>query len=138
MGETTFYRYVPITEEDFRPFVEGKDAYVFPIKEDSDEEIQRWIDWALELTSFEFGTATYIIFTSETINRCCDAFDFSDGKKYPNAMTWVGFYLDEMDDPDTFILENLFEKTYWCAEEVIEKFYIEDIVKKYYEWFMNN
>lgn len=103
MFETTFYRFEPVTKEEMDE-VYDRDGIVFVIKEDTTEEVRKYINWIANLTPYEDHMATYIIITGEILNRCYSEY-WGYEKLFPNDITFVAFYLDEMEDRNTVIGE---------------------------------
>lgn len=103
MFETTFYRFEPVTKEEMDE-VYDRDGIAFVIKEDTTEEVRKHINWIANLTPYEDHMATYIIITGEILNRCYSEY-WGYEKLFPNDITFVAFYLDEMEDRNTVIGE---------------------------------
>lgn len=128
MFEITFYRFKPATKEDMDEFFD-RDAIAFVIKEDATEEVRKHIDWIGNLTPYEDHMGTYIIITGEILNKYYSEFwDYE--RPYPDDITFVAFYLDEMEDPDTVIGELGFGDNFW-VENLICGFDVNEAIK---EW----
>lgn len=131
MFETTFYRFVPSTFEDLEELF-NRNGIAFVIKEDTTEEIQKFVNWIGNLTPYEDHIATYIIITGEVLNKCYSEY-WEYKKLFPDDIVFLGFYLDEMEDRDTVIGELGFEPGdhFWIQELLMGDIdYIDDAINE--------
>lgn len=129
MFNITFYRFEPATKEDIDELLYNKRILGFIIKEDTTEEVQKFVNWIGNLTPYEDHMGTYIIITGKILNKYYS--DFYDYETlYPDDLTFVAFDLDEMEDSD-MVVGNIKGKNNFWMDQVILGVFMEDTIK---EW----
>lgn len=129
MFNITFYRFEPATKEDIDELLYNKRILGFIIKEDTTEEVQKFVNWIGNLTPYEDHMGTYIIITGKILNKYYS--DFYDYETlYPDDLTFVAFDLDEMEDSD-MVVGNIEGKNNFWMDQVILGVFMEDTIK---EW----
>lgn len=128
MFNITFYRFEPATKEDMEE-IYNKRTLGFLIKKDTTEEVQKYVNWIGELTPYEDHMGTYIIITGKILNEYYSDF-FEYDFLYPDDMTFVAFYLDEMEDCD-MVIGNLESRNNFWMDDIIMGIFMKDTIK---EW----
>lgn len=126
MFETTFYRFVPVTKEEMDE-VYDREGIAFIIKEDTIEEIKKILTRIASLTPYEDHTATYIIITGDVLNKYYSEY-WEYKKLYPDDITFLAFYLDEMEDRNPVLGEFKLDELFW-TDDLIMGFAIEQKIK---------
>lgn len=127
MFDITFYRFEPTTKEDMEEIYD-KRILGFIIKEDTTEEVQKYVNWIGNLTPYEDHMGTYIIITGKILNKYYSEF-FEYETLYPDDLTFVAFDLDEMEDSD-MVVGNIEGNIFWM-DRIIMGIFMEDTIR---EW----
>ena len=127
MFDITFYRFEPATKEDMEKIYNGR-ILGFLIKEDTTEEVQKYVNWIGNLTPYEDHMGTYIIITGKILNKYYSEF-FEYETLYPDDLTFVAFDLDEMEDSD-MVVGNIEGNFFWM-DRIIMGIFMEDTIR---EW----
>ena len=127
MFDITFYRFEPVTKEDMEEIYD-KRILGFIIKEDTTEEVQKYVNWIGNLTPYEDHMGTYIIITGKILNKYYSEF-FEYETLYPDDLTFVAFDLDEMEDSD-MVVGNIEGNIFWM-DRIIMGIFMEDTIR---EW----
>lgn len=128
MFDITFYRFEPTTKEDMEKIYNGR-ILGFIIKEDTTEEVQKYVNWIGNLTPYEDHMGTYIIITGKVLNKYYSEF-FEYETLYPDDLTFVAFDLDEMEDSD-MVVGNIEGKNNFWMDQIILGIFMEDTIR---EW----
>ncbi len=126
MFETTFYRFVPVTKEEMDE-VYDREGIAFIIKEDTIEEIKKILTRIASLTPYEDHTATYIIITGDVLNKYYSEY-WEYKRLYPDDITFLAFYLDEMEDRNPVLGEFELDEFFW-VDDLIEGFAMEQKIE---------
>lgn len=126
MFETTFYRFVPVTKEEMDE-VYDREGIAFIIKEDTIEEIKKILTRIASLTPYEDHTATYIIITGDVLNKYYSEY-WEYKRLYPDDITFLAFYLDEMEDRNPVLGEFRLDELFW-VDDLIEGFAMEQKIE---------
>lgn len=128
MFNITFYRFEPATKEDMEKIYNGR-ILGFLIKEDTTEEVQKYVNWIGNLTPYEDHMGTYIIITGKILNKYYSEF-FEYETLYPDDMIFVAFDLDEMEDSD-MVVGNIEGNNHFWMDRIIMGIFMEDAIR---EW----
>lgn len=129
MFDITFYRFEPATKDDMDEILYNKRILGFIIKEDTTEEVQKFVNWIGNLTPYEDHMGTYIIITGKILNKYySDLYDYEI--LYPDDLTFVAFDLDEMEDSD-MVVGNIEGNNYFWMDQIILGIFMEDTIR---EW----
>lgn len=126
MFETTFYRFVPVTKEELDE-VYDREGIAFVIKEDSTEEVKKIINKIASLTPYKDHMATYIIITGDILNKYYSEY-WEYKRLYPDDITFLAFYLDEMEDRNPVLGEFGLNEFFW-VDDLIEGFAMEQKIE---------
>ena len=128
MFDITFYRFEPTTKEAMEKIYNGR-ILGFIIKEDTTEEVQKYVNRIGNLTPYEDHMGTYIIITGKILNKYYSEF-FEYETLYPDDLTFVAFDLDEMEDSD-MVVGNIEGKNNFWMDQIILGIFMEDTIR---EW----
>lgn len=117
MFKTTFYRFVPVTKEEMNE-VYDREGIAFVIKEDTTEEVKKIINRIASLTPYEDHTATYIIITGDVLNKYYSEY-WEYKRLYPDDITFLAFYLDEMEDRNPVLGEFKLNELFWTDDLIM-------------------
>ena len=117
MFETTFYRFEPVTKEEMDE-VYDRDGIAFVIKEDTTEEVKKIINRIASLTPYEDHMATYIIITGDVLNKYYSEY-WEYKRLYPDDITFLAFYLDEMEDRNPVLGEFKLNELFWTDDLIM-------------------
>ena len=117
MFKTTFYRFVPVTKEEMNE-VYDREGIAFVIKEDTTEEVKKIINRIASLTPYEDHTATYIIITGDVLNKYYSEY-WEYKRLYPDNITFLAFYLDEMEDRNPVLGEFKLNELFWTDDLIM-------------------
>lgn len=117
MFETTFYRFVPVTKEEMDE-VYDREGIAFVIKEDTTEEVKKIINRIASLTPYEDHMATYIIITGDVLNKYYSEY-WEYKRLYPDDITFLAFYLDEMEDRNPVLGEFKLNELFWTDDLIM-------------------
>ena len=117
MFKTTFYRFVPVTKEEMNE-VYDREGIAFVIKEDTTEEVKKIINRIASLTPYEDHMATYIIITGNVLNKYYSEY-WEYKRLYPDDITFLAFYLDEMEDRNPVLGEFKLNELFWTDDLIM-------------------
>ena len=117
MFKTTFYRFVPVTKEEMDE-VYDREGIAFVIKEDTTEEVKKIINRIASLTPYEDHMATYIIITGDVLNKYYSEY-WEYKRLYPDDITFLAFYLDEMEDRNPVLGEFKLNELFWTDDLIM-------------------
>ena len=117
MFKTTFYRFVPVTKEEINE-VYDREGIAFVIKEDTTEEVKKIINRISSLTPYEDHMATYIIITGDVLNKYYSEY-WEYKRLYPDDITFLAFYLDEMEDRNPVLGEFKLNELFWTDDLIM-------------------
>lgn len=117
MFKTTFYRFVPVTKEEMDE-VYDREGIAFVIKEDTTEEVKKIINRIASLTPYEDHMATYIIITGDVLNKYYSEY-WEYKRLYPDDITFLTFYLDEMEDRNPVLGEFKLNELFWTDDLIM-------------------
>ena len=117
MFETTFYRFVPVRKEEMDE-VYDREGIAFVIKEDTTEEVKKIINRIASLTPYEDHMATYIIITGDVLNKYYSEY-WEYKRLYPDDITFLAFYLDEMEDRNPVLGEFKLNELFWTDDLIM-------------------
>ena len=117
MFKTTFYRFVPVTKEEINE-VYDREGIAFVIKEDTTEEVKKIINRIASLTPYEDHMATYIIITGDVLNKYYSEY-WEYKRLYPDDITFLAFYLDEMEDRNPVLGEFKLNELFWTDDLIM-------------------
>ena len=117
MFKTTFYRFVPVTKEEMNE-VYDREGIAFVIKEDTTEEVKKIINRIASLTPYEDHMATYIIITGDVLNKYYSEY-WEYKRLYPDDITFLAFYLDEMEDRNPVLGEFKLNELFWTDDLIM-------------------